>query len=119
MPPKRSISGPNSSNQEGRVLLAIQAYKNNEIVNIREAARRFGIPRTTLRNRLAGQTYRPTTRANNTKLTQLEEDSLSEWILSMDSRGAAPRPATVREIANILLTARDGNPPPTVGKNWP
>ena len=52
------------------------------------------------------------------KLTQLEEDSLIEWILSMDSRGAAPRTATVREMANILLAARGSHPPPTVGKNW-
>ena len=37
----------------------------------------------------------------------------------MDSRGAAPRPATVGEMANILLTARGTNPSPTVGKNWP
>lgn len=59
MPSKRTISGSDLANQEGRILLAIQAYKNNEITNICEAARRFDVPRTTLRNRLAGQTYRP------------------------------------------------------------
>jgi hypothetical protein len=37
----------------------------------------------------------------------------------MDARGAAPRPATVGEMANILLAARGHQPPPTVGKNWP
>ena len=37
----------------------------------------------------------------------------------MDSRGAAPRPATVGEMANILLAARGETPPATVGKNWP
>ena len=37
----------------------------------------------------------------------------------MDSRGAAPRPSTVREMANILLAARGITPPLTVGKNWP
>ena len=37
----------------------------------------------------------------------------------MDSRRAAPRPATVGEMANILLAARGSQPPPTVGKNWP
>ena len=35
----------------------------------------------------------------------------------MDTRGAAPRPATVGEMANILLAARGRHPP--VGKNWP
>ena len=37
----------------------------------------------------------------------------------MDTRGAAPRPAIIAEIANILLAARGTNPSPTVGKNWP
>jgi hypothetical protein len=37
----------------------------------------------------------------------------------MDTRGAAPRQATVREIANILLAARGSHPPLTVSKNWP
>ena len=37
----------------------------------------------------------------------------------MDSRGAAPRISTVREIANILLAARGETPPTTVSKNWP
>jgi hypothetical protein len=37
----------------------------------------------------------------------------------MDLRGAAPRQATVREMANILLAARGSHPPPTVSKNWP
>jgi hypothetical protein len=36
----------------------------------------------------------------------------------MDTRGAAPRPSTVREMANILLAARGDTPSPTVGKNW-
>jgi transposase-like protein len=110
MPPKRTISGPDPSNQEGRILLAIQAYRNNEITSIREAARRFGVPRTTLRHRLAGQTYRPTTRANNTKLTQLEEESLKIWLLSMDDRGIAADHALIREMANILLAKRGEDP---------
>jgi hypothetical protein len=54
-------------------------------------------------------------RTNGHKLTQLEEDSLVEWIFSMDSRGAAPRPGTVREMANILPAAHRIPPPPTVG----
>jgi hypothetical protein len=36
----------------------------------------------------------------------------------MDSRGAAPRPSTVREMGNILLAARGSTPLLTVGVNW-
>lgn len=118
MPPIRTQSSRNSIEQEGRILLAIQAFKNEEIASIHEVARQFGIPRTTLRRRLAGSTNRTETRANSHKLTQIEEESLRKWILSMDSRGAAPRPATVREMANLLLAARGTTSVQTVGENW-
>lgn len=36
----------------------------------------------------------------------------------MDSRGAAPRPSHVREMANILLVERGSTPNQTVGQNW-
>ena len=118
MPPIRTQSSQNSIEQEGRVLLAIQAIKKQEISSIQEAARLFNIPRTTLRRRLAGTTNRVETRANSHKLTKIEEDSLRKWILSMDSRGVAPRPTTVREMADLLLAARGSTPPLSVGKNW-
>jgi hypothetical protein len=36
----------------------------------------------------------------------------------MDSRGVAPRPSTIREIADLLLAARGSTPSPSVGQNW-
>jgi hypothetical protein len=36
----------------------------------------------------------------------------------MDLRGAAPRPSTVREIADLLLAARGSSSPLSVGDNW-
>jgi hypothetical protein len=36
----------------------------------------------------------------------------------MDTRGAAPRLSTIREMASILLAARGDNSLATVGKNW-
>ncbi|RJE16844.1 Pogo transposable element, partial [Aspergillus sclerotialis] len=94
MPPIRSRTSRNSVEQEGRLLLAISAIQKKEIAAIREAARRFNVPKSTLRTRLRGAINRAETRANNHKLTEIEEDSLIQWILSMDQRGAAPRPAT-------------------------
>jgi hypothetical protein len=118
MPPIRTESSQKSANQEGRILLALDDIKNGRIKSLREAAKLYDIPRQTLSRRANGIVSRVDTRANSHKLTQLEEDSLIQWIFSMDSRGAAPRPATVREMANVLLAARGSNPPPTVGVNW-
>jgi hypothetical protein len=52
MPPIRTRSSQNSIEQEGRILLAIQAIKNQEISNIARAAYTFNVPRLTLRRRL-------------------------------------------------------------------
>ena len=118
MPPIRTQSSQNRTEQEGRILLAIQAIKKQEILSIRDAARQFNVPRTTLQRRVTGCPFRAETRANSHKLTEIEEESLQKWILSMDSRGAAPRPSTVREMADLLLAARGSTPPPLVGKDW-
>ena len=64
--------------QEGRVQLAILAIKNQQISSIREAARQFNMPYTSLYRRLNGYTFRTETRANNHKLTETEEESLLE-----------------------------------------
>jgi hypothetical protein len=76
------------------------------------------VPESTLRTRLKGSTNRAETRANGYKLTKIEEESLKKWILSMDSRGAPPRPSIVRRMANLLLAARGSTPTTSVGQNW-
>ena len=118
MPPIRTESSQKPANQEGKILLALNDIKNGRIASIRAAAKLYDIPPRTLSRRANGTISRVDTRANSHKLTQLEEDSLIQWIFSMDARRAAPRPATVREMANILLAARGTTPPPTVGVNW-
>ena len=118
MPPIRTRTSRNSIEQEGRLLLAISAIQKKEIAAIREAARQYNVPESTLRTRLRGTTNRAETRANNHKLTKTEEESLIQWILSMDQRGGAPRPTTVREMANLLLKARETTPVQTVGEKW-
>jgi hypothetical protein len=118
MPPNRSRSSQDSIQQEGKILVALQDIKNGRFPSIRAAATIYGISPSTLRDRANGVLSRVDIRANSHKLTELEENSLIEWIFSMDSRGAAPRPATVREMANILLKARGLTPSLTVGQNW-
>ncbi len=117
MPPIRSESRQKSANQEGKILLALDDLQNGRVASIRAAASLYGIPRSTLQTRVHGQLSRVDSRLSGHKLTQLEEDALCEWILSIDTRGAAPRPATVGEIANILLATRGTQPSPTVSKN--
>lgn len=119
MPPIRSESSQKLVNQEGKILLALEDLKNGRVKSIRAAATLYAISCSTLQYRAAGRIARVDKRPNRYKLTQLEEDALTKWIISMDTRGAAPRTATIGEMANILLAARGSQPPYTIGKNWP
>jgi hypothetical protein len=118
MPPKRTESSRKFIEQEGRILLAIKAIKNEEITSIQEVAHRFNVPRTTLRRRLRGTTNRTESRANGHKLTKTEEELLLKHIFSMDNRGGAPRHSTVREMANLLLARRGTTLIETVSEKW-
>ena len=118
MPPKSRQKSRNLIEQEGKLLLAISALKKQEISSVRQAARVYTVPESTLRDRLHGSINRAEKRANGHKMTQNEEDSLVQWILSMDRRGAAPRPAHVQDMANILLSKRGTTNTQTVGVNW-
>jgi hypothetical protein len=109
----------NLANQEGKTQSVLKDLQNGRIKSLRAAAKLYEVPLTTLHERVQGQSSRLDSRPSGFTLIQLEEDSLTEWILFMDSRGASPRPAAVGIMANILLAAGGSHPSPTVGKNWP
>lgn len=51
MPPNRIQSSRDSVGDEGRIFLARQAVQRKEIRSIRDAARRFNVPESTLQCR--------------------------------------------------------------------
>ena len=67
--------------QEGIVVLTISAINKSQISSIRQAARHFQVPESTLHRRLHGIQTRTETRAKSNKLTENEEESLLNWIL--------------------------------------
>jgi hypothetical protein len=119
MPPIRDKNSKNSIEQEGRILFALSALKNGEIHSIREAARVFRVPRSTLGDRYRGIQMKAEKHANGLKLSINEEESLVKWILDLAKRGLPPRPSLVRQMANHLLSQRGnqcGNQ--QVGEKW-
>lgn len=103
------------SNQEGRILLAIQALKLHQFKSVRAAAITYDVPIQTLRDRINGIAPRRDTPSNAQRLTLKEEEAIVRYILDLDSRGFPPRPQAVQEMADLLLAERDALP---VGKNW-
>ena len=79
-----SSKSRNSIEQEGRILLAISAFKESQIPTVWQAARHFQVPESTLQQWLHGTTTQTEKHANGHRLTENEEETLLHWILSMD-----------------------------------
>ena len=108
-----------SIHREGRLALALQAYNQGQIQTLRAAANTYDVPQTTARRRVAGVQPQRGHHAPNRLLTAIQEESLKQWILSMDQRGMPPRIATVRQMAGVLAVQKAGlSTPLRVGPNW-
>ncbi|EDO00498.1 hypothetical protein SS1G_14368 [Sclerotinia sclerotiorum 1980 UF-70] len=64
-----------SNNQEGRILLAIEAINKDQKLSIRKAVKLYNIPRTKIQHRIDGTTPCIESRANSHNLTKLEEEA--------------------------------------------
>jgi hypothetical protein len=105
--------------RQGRVDLAIQAHKQGHITSFRAAVAAYDVPRRTPMRRVAGIKPKLGSFAPNCRLIPREEESLKQWILSMDQRSMPPRNATVRQMASILAAQCTGsNTILLVGQNW-
>ena len=90
--------------QEGRLVLAINAYKQGQFSSLRSAVTTYDVPLTTAQRRNKGIKPRRGSIALNRRLILAQEEILKQWILSMDQRGMPPRIATVRQMASLLAT---------------
>jgi hypothetical protein len=102
--------------KEGRLILAVQAYQTSQIQSLTTAAKTFDVARNTLQRRASGIQPQLGAIAKNRLLTPTEEESLVQWILSMDRRGMPPKLQAVRQMAALLLTQYQR--PVKVGLNW-
>jgi len=68
--------------QEGRLVLALNAYKQGQFSSFRSAVKIYNMPRTIARDK--GIKPRRGSIAPNRRLTPVQEESLKQWVLSMD-----------------------------------
>jgi hypothetical protein len=102
-------------NNEANILLALQALQNDPKLSLRRAASIYTVSWKTLGRRQKGiQSQRDAT-PKSRKLSDLEEQTIVQFILDLDSRGFPPRLRCVEEMGNRLLADRDA---PPVGKRW-
>ena len=101
--------------KEAKIILAIEAIRMSRKLSRRAAAKLYKVPESSLRLRMNGHLPLPERRPANIKLSKLEEEVIVRNILELDSRGFAPRLASVEDMANFILESRGGE---RVGKLW-
>jgi len=103
------------TSKEARVILAIEAIRNNPKLKVKAVARIYNVAPRTICRRLAGKPARCDCTANSKKLTESEEQAIVQYIVELVARAFPPRLQGVEDMANQLLRVRNA---PPVGKNW-
>ena len=70
--------------QEGRLDLAIQAYKQGQFSSFWAATSTYNVPRSTAQLRVKGIKSKRDSVGPNRRLIPAQEESLKQWILLMD-----------------------------------
>jgi hypothetical protein len=79
-----------SSQNEGRVILALQAYRGNQILSLRATAKAYDVPFATLRARHSGILPRAQTTTKSRHSTNDEDKILSGRFYSSQTKGSLP-----------------------------
>ena len=104
-----------SPSNEARVILALEAIQNNPKLSLRAAAKIYNVTINTIRNRRSGRPARHDIPANSRNLTDLEEQTIVQYIIELSARAFPPRLRGVEDMANYLRRERDM---PPVGQRW-
>jgi hypothetical protein len=100
--------------------VAIQAAISDLISGVytsqRKAAKAWGVPRSTLQERINGRQPNAIAHSNQQRLTPEQERFLVEWILEEDSRAQPPSHPRVREMATRILHMNGDYEP--LGQLW-
>ncbi|RYC55276.1 hypothetical protein CHU98_g10934 [Xylaria longipes] len=102
--------------KEGQIQKAIAAIRSKEITSVREAARLFRVPRSTLQHRLAGAKSHAEAMEPYQRLTAAEEASIVRVALQMQVWGWPLTIQAIETFANHYLKAKNDDTP--LGRHW-
>lgn len=93
---------------------ALTAIANGS--SVRDAAKEWGIPRSTIQNRIRGCQQRKEAFSSFQRLSSTQESLLTTWVLTQGALGLPPTHAQVRVFAERILRAQGDTIP--LGKRW-
>lgn len=102
--------------QEQRIQLAIDFLKSHDTASVRQAATTFGVPRSTLQDRMAGRKPNKTSKQSMQRLSPEEEESIVRCILQMGAWGWPMTITALETLATTLLNDKGDKDP--LGHNW-
>ncbi len=98
-------------------------YSENDVlaaidngVSVRKASREYGVPRTTLHDRIIGIRPKSIAHQHTQKLSTVQEDTLARWVTTQSLLGQHPDHQELRRYALIMLKA--AREPEQLGKRW-
>jgi hypothetical protein len=102
--------------RESMLQSALADLESGKYTSIRQAAKAYNIPRSTLANRQHGKPPRNVAHEQQQRLTPAQEEFLTEWILEQDLQGYTPSHTRIREMAARILRMNGDVEP--LGKAW-
>ena len=104
------------SERESNIQLAMRAFWKSEKPSMREMATKYGIPYSTLRDRLNGAQDRKKSHEHMQLFTEQEEKAVVRWCKSLDDWGFPPKLTLVKQMAGHLMKNRASGQ--KLGKHW-
>ncbi|KAI0999709.1 hypothetical protein K3495_g8488, partial [Podosphaera aphanis] len=99
---------------ENNLQEALEALANGQ--SLEKASSKWGVPRSTLQNRLKGVQSGDVASSDSQRLSLTQENCLAEWIRVQGNLGLPPAHHQLKVMAERILQV-DGNFQP-LGKNW-
>ncbi len=97
------------TSKEARVILALEAIRNDEKLSLRAAAKLYNVLESTLRSRRASVSARRDTTPNSRRLTDSKEKAIVQYVFELALRSFLLRLCGVEDMANQLLRVRDAS----------
>jgi hypothetical protein len=102
--------------REDQIQLALTDYESGKIKSQNALAKMYGIPRSTLRNRINGMKQPRESHESQQRLSAIQEEFLVKWIIEQDAQGFPPSHTRTREMATRILRLNGDTLP--LGKGW-
>ena len=99
---------------ENDILQALIDIKNRQ--SLKSVIKKSGLPRSTLRGRVKGSEPHSIAAESQQRLSKVQEEHLTQWVLTQEALALPPTHAQIREFAQRVLAIKGDNQP--LGKRW-